>query len=209
MKKFFCILALLAGAVPSFAQTAEEIISRMDEAMERLGDVDDGVEMVVELKMPILGTISTKTASLGDKICMKANMMGEEIITWSDGKTKWTYTSDSNEIEIEREDPDKPTESDGDAEMLSGITEGYRVSIKKETAQAWYILCRKSPDNKDKDAPKTMDLAVSKGNYMPMSLSAKMSDVTVTMRDFVFGVTEEQVTFNPAAYPNAKIIDKR
>ena len=31
----------------------------------------------------------------------------------------------------------------------------------------------------------------------------------MTMRNITFGVSEEQVTFNQADYPDAKVIDKR
>ena len=87
--------------------------------------------------------------------------------------------------------------------------EGYDVKLKKETADAWYFVCNKSKTNTVKDDPKKMDLVVSKTTYLPISTSVKEKGVTVTMRDFAVGVTEEQVTFDPAKYANAKIIDKR
>ena len=99
--------------------------------------------------------------------------------------------------------------ANSNAEMLTGITSGYDVSISRQTADAWYIKCKKSKTNKDKDDPATMDLVVEKDTYMPMSLSAKVSLVTVTIKNLKFGVTESQVTFNPANYPGVQIIDKR
>ena len=54
-----------------------------------------------------------------------------------------------------------------------------------------------------------MNLVVAKGTFYPVSLSAKMSGITMTMRDLSYGVTEAQVTFNPADYPDATIEDKR
>ena len=93
--------------------------------------------------------------------------------------------------------------------MFKGITEGYKVSLVKETEKYWYLKCKKSKSNTDKDDPKTMNLVVEKGTFNPKSLSTKMRGVTVTMRDLIYGVSEEQVTFNPAKYPDAKIIDKR
>lgn len=93
--------------------------------------------------------------------------------------------------------------------MFDSVTEGYKVSIKKETPTEWHLRCKKSRDNTKKDDPKTMNLVVAKGTYMPVSLSTKMSMVTVTLRDLSFDVTEEMVTFNPADYPTATIVDKR
>ena len=54
-----------------------------------------------------------------------------------------------------------------------------------------------------------MELVIAKDTYYPMSLSAKVDLVTVTMRNLKFNVTEEEVTFNKADYPGATIIDKR
>ena len=54
-----------------------------------------------------------------------------------------------------------------------------------------------------------MDLVVRKSNFYPISLSAKMSGVTMTLRDIDFGVSEAKVTFDPKDYPGVTIIDKR
>ena len=54
-----------------------------------------------------------------------------------------------------------------------------------------------------------MDLAVSKATYLPIYLRMKQSVVSVSIEKVSIGVSEKSVTFNPAEYPNAKIIDKR
>jgi outer membrane lipoprotein-sorting protein len=139
---------------------------------------------------------------------MEAKSMGKTIINWDDGTTSWTYDADKNELEIEDSKPS--TKSDeGDAEMFKGVTDGYDVSIKKETDDAWHIHCKKSKTNKEKDDPKNMDIVVAKGTYFPKSLSAKMSGVTLVMRDIAFGVKEEDVTFDQSKYSGATIVDKR
>lgn len=205
MKRILCFFAALALAVGAFAQTAEEIVAKMDEVMSQYEG--QGTAMTLDVKVPILGTMSTKTYTLGDKMYMEATLMGKTMRTWTDGTTTWVYEEEKNKIEIS--DDGKPSEESNDAEMLNDITDGYDVILKKETAEAWYIQCKKSKGNKSKDDPKTMDLVVAKGTYYPISLKASISGVTMTIRDFSFGVTEEQVTFNPAAYPDATIEDKR
>ena len=93
--------------------------------------------------------------------------------------------------------------------MLKGITEGYDVSIVKETADSWQLRCDKAKGNKDKDDPAKMDLIVAKKTYLPISLKAKYKGVTVTLRDFSLGVSKKEVTFNPSDYKGVKITDKR
>lgn len=205
LKKLFSVLCFLGIAGVMVAQTPQEILSRMDAEMDKHNK--EGLIMTVDAKVPILGTMTTKTYTLGDKARVEANMMGVDVITWTDGKTSWTYNSKKNEVEISKQEGS--SESEGDAEMFNGITQGYDVTIDKETAKTWELICKKSKSNKDKDAPKKMELVVAKGTFMPISLKTKISGIGITMRNISFGVTEKQVTFNANEYPGATIVDKR
>ena len=208
MKKLLSIIAFIAFAGIVIAQTPEEIISRMEAEMAK-HDEKEGLAMTMDMKIPILGTFSSRTYTLGDKYRIEVSEDGKQTISWSDGKTDWTYRSEKNEIEIKKHEVKEKTETEGDAKMFSGITDGYDVKLDKETSDSWQFLCKRSKSNPDKDAPKKMTLIVAKGTYMPISLSAKVSAITITMRDLSYGVTEEQVTFNPKNYPTATIVDKR
>ena len=208
MKRILALLTACAFAVAAYAQTAEEIMAKMGEVMEQVGE-ESGLRMTMDIKIPILGTMSTKAWSLGDKMRMEAEMMGKKLITWQDGETEWTYDSDANTITIEKQDTSKKSEEKENMEMFQNATEGYDVSIGKETSTTWTIKCRKNRSNTNKDDPKNMEIVVAKGTYYPVSLSAKVNMVTVTMRDLKFHVTEKEVTFNKAEYPGATIIDKR
>ena len=208
MKKIFAALAAGLLALAAYAQTAEEIMAKMGEVMEQVGE-ESGLRMTMDIKIPILGTMSTKAWSLGDKMRLEAEMMGKKLITWQDGETEWTYDSDANTITIEKQDTSKKSEEKENMEMFQNATEGYDVSIGKETSTTWTIKCRKNRSNTNKDDPKNMEIVVAKGTYYPVSLSAKVDMVTVTMRDLKFQVTEQEVTFNKADYPGATVIDKR
>ena len=208
MKKLIAIIGFIAMATASMAQTAEEIVSRMDAEMSK-HDESEGIAMTMDIKMIIIGTISSRSYVLGDKMRVEADRDDNHFVTWSDGKTEWTYDSEKNEIEITNAKPKEKTETDGDTKMFSGITDSYDLKINKETATEWHIRCKRSRSNPDKDAPKRMDLVVAKETYWPVSLTASVTGATVTMRDVSYGVSEEQVTFNAKDYPDAKIIDKR
>lgn len=206
MKRQLSLLCALLIAFPAFAQTPAQIVSRMEQEMS--GRENDGIAMSVGIKVPLVGTMNTRTWTLGDKVRAEAELMGVNIITWSDGETEWTYNSKSNELEIEK-DKRPASPENGDTSMFEGIADGYDVSIKKEDGKAWYLVCRKSRSNKDKDAPKTIELSVAKGTYYPLSLSTKASGVTMTITDISFGVDEKQVTFDIKDFPDAKVVDKR
>ena len=207
MKRFIIsFLSLIALTLSAWAQTPQEIVNRMDEIFD--AHEGDGLEMTMEMKIPLLGKSSVKTYTLGDKLRMETTMMGITAIVWCDGTTTWDYDSQKNEVTISHDDGSTAKQG-GDEEMFDAITEGYDVSLKKETDDAWYILCKKNKSNQNKDDPKTFDLVIAKDTYHPVSLSAKMHGISITIRDIRFGVSEKTVTFNIDDYPNAKIVDKR
>ena len=208
MKRFLTLLAAFILSVAAFAQTAEEIVAKMDEVMEQVGE-ENGLRMTMDIKIPILGTMSTDAWTLGDKMRMEAEMMGKKIVTWQDGETEWTYDSDEKTITVTAQDKSRRSEEKENMKMFQSATEGYDVSISKETADAWTIKCRKKSSNTNKDDPKNMEIVIAKGTYYPVSLSARVDMVTVTMRNLRFNVSEKDVTFNKADYPGATIIDKR
>ena len=207
MKRLFTIIATLMLTLMSFAQTPEEIVNKMGEAMDQLEST--GLRMTMDIKIPILGTVSTVAWSLGDKMRMEAEVMGKKVITWMDNDTEWTYEAKDNTVTIKNRDAQKSSSEQENMKMFDSATEGYDVFLKKETDQTWYLQCKKNKSNTNKDDPKTIDLVIAKDTYHPISLSAKVSGITVTMRDLDFNVTEKQVTFNKDDYPGARIIDKR
>lgn len=209
MKKILYILVtLVLSSVSVFAQTPEEIIAQMDQVMEK-HEAKDGFAMVMEMKIPILGTFASAVKSWGDKMRMEMDVKGEQMITYIDGDTEWDYNVKEKVIKIKKRDVTKKSKEEENMEMFQSATEGYDVSISKETDKAWFLRCKKNRSNTNKDDPKNMDLVIAKGTYMPISLSAKVSGITITMRDLDFNVTEKDVTFNQADYPGVKVVDER
>ena len=205
MKKLvLAFMAVLVAVVAAVAQTPKEIVDRMEAEMN--SHAGEGIAMTVDIKIPILGTATSRSYVYGSKLRVEMKMMSVQVVTWSDGETSWTYVSKDNSLTIQSAGHKKA--NTGDVELFMGITDGYDVLMKKETADAWYLLCKKSKGNKDEDDPKTMDLVVSKKNYYPLSLKASMSGMTMTMREISFDVTEADVTFDIAKYPGVKIIRK-
>ena len=209
MKKILYILVtLVLSSVSVFAQTPEEIIAQMDQVMEK-HEAKDGFAMVMEMKIPILGTFASAVKSWGDKMRMEMDVKGEQMITYIDGDTEWDYNVKEKVIKIKKRDVTKKTKEEENMKMFQSATEGYDVSISKETDKAWFLRCKKNRSNTNKDDPKNMDLVIAKGTYMPISLSAKVSGIPITMRDLDFNVTEKDVTFNQADYPGVKVVDER
>lgn len=212
MKRFLVFLALcgFALAAPSLtlsAQTPEEIITKMEQELKRSDT--EGLYMAMEMKIPLVGTIPSRVYSLGKKARAEMEAKDKKTILWIDADNTWTYDLSKNEIVITRRESGKPSDTENNMQLLEGLTEGYKLSLEKETGEAWYLRCTKTASNPDKDAPKRMDLVVSKKTGLPLSFTASVSVMTLTFKDIALGVTEDQVTFDPGKYPDATLIDKR
>ena len=121
-----------------------------------------------------------------------------------------SMTPKKNEVKITNAKPKEENTNSGDANLVTGVSEGYDLSFDKKTDdEVWYITCKKNKSNKDKDDPKRIDLAVAKADYSTVYMKTKSNVIRISMENFKIGVSEAQVTFNPADYPNAKIIDER
>ena len=202
MNKFFTVaITAVMSVITLYAQTPDEIISRMESEFNK--HRSEGVIMTMDMKIIIIGNISSTMMALGDKSYSRTS--DGSTVVWTDGPTSWSYDAAKNQITINSSNKD--TGNGADADMFSGITSGYNVKLIKETDQAWHFKCKRAKGNKD--AIKKMNLVVDKKTYYPVSMSTKGILASVTFKDVSFGVTDDQVTYNPAAYPTATVIDNR
>ena len=211
MKRIVLLLTVLLWGLSVAAQTPHEILEKMSRAMDH--DKSVGMAMTMDMKIPILGTYTTRTYTLGDKMRMEVTAKGKKGIVWEDGNIAYSYDASKNTItitEFKAQGGGEFTDDDDNGlGMALSVTKGYDVKLLRETDEYWEFRCNKRKDNTDKDAPKQIDLSVQKGSYFLREMKTSMEGVTVTMRDFSFDVTEEDVTFDINKYKDAKIVDKR
>ncbi len=198
--------SLIAGTILS-AQTPEEIVQKMSTEMQK-GDTE-GFAMDLSIKMPIIGTVTAHNLINEKKMRSTIVGMDKTTINWSDPTTKWEYDSSTEEVTITAKESPTTENNDTDYGIPDGIVKGYKLKLIKETPDAWYIVCKKARDNKDKDDPKKMELIVSKATYLPICISSKRSVISVRIENYTLGVPESSVTFDAAEFPSAKIIDNR
>lgn len=201
----------LVWAMAAFSQTGAEIIDRMNERINsRAGD---GISLIVDVKVPVLGAIATKTAVLGEKRRLDVKMKEHNVITFSEKDTIWIYTEETNSIIISNDSVMAQSKSSNQSGMnvdiFGDLTEGYDITIKSQNLVKWELACKRKKSNKDDDSPKNMTLEVRKETYEPISMSTKMMGINCTMHDFKFGISEKEVTFNEADFPGVTIVDNR
>ena len=203
-----CFVVAMIAPANLLAQTPEEVVERMTAELNK-GD-SLGMSFDFVMSIPILGEFRSTNYTLGDKLKMELYNDGKKNISWSDGVTDWDYDAETNEVKITNAKPKENKENSGNVGLVKGATEGYDLSFDKKTDdKVWYILCKKNKSNKDKDDPNRMNIAVSKADYSCIYLKTKAHGIGISMENFKIGVTDKQVTFNPADFPNAKIIDER
>lgn len=208
MKKFLSLFAALVCATAALAQTPQQIINRMNETMKGLEPI--GIAMEVEVHIPVIGTVISRVWSLHGKQKTVTTIGKKQQLEWIDGRTSWSYDVKSNTVSItEKDSPEDNTEANNRLGMFEDLTQGYDFSIKDENAEFWIFTCTRSKSNPDKDAPKKMELVVRKSDYHPIRLDYRMSLIRLSMRDFRFGLTDKDVTFDPAECPGATIKDYR
>ena len=211
MKRIFLIIFFVGAMMAPMnlrAQTPEEVVERMN-AEIRKGD-SLGMSFDFMMSIPILGEFRSTNYTLGDKLKIELLAKDKKVTSWNDGITEWEYDTEKNEVKITNAKPRENKANSGDTNLITGVSEGYDLSFDRKTNdKVWYIVCKKNKSNKDKDDPRRIDLAVSKADYSTIYMKTKAKGIGISMENFHIGVTEKDVTFNPADYPNAKIVDER
>ena len=207
MKSIIATVAAMFLSLSLSAQTAEEIIDRMNVQLSRADA--EGFAMDFNVKMPIIGKICSHNLIRGDKVRMELAMKDNKAITWTTSDTKWDYSPEKAEIVITSKDTSENKDDGNNLKAFESFGNGYKYKIKKETDEYWLIRCKKLKSNKVKDDPKKMYLTVAKGTYLPICLEQKGFLMTVSMENVTIGVTEAQVTFNADEFPGVTITDNR
>ena len=189
------------SALAVFAQTPNEIVAQMEAVMAQ--HQDEGVIMTMEMKLPGMDAVSAKVYTLGKKT--HTIIDGNKSYMWTDETTSWSYDPGQNQLTISPVSSSSGVQTDG--AMFSDISKDYKIKLTNESEYAWFFKCKRI--KKQKGESKKMDLIVAKDTYYPIGLSTKALLISISFKNISFGVTEDQVTFNPAEYPNATIIDKR
>ena len=210
MKRILCFAIAFLSATMTFAQTGAEIVNRMNERINARRS--EGISVIAEVKIPIVGTVSTKTSALGDRRRVDVRMKERDVITFSQQDTTWIYTVQDNSVLITTDTIMSKVNSsnpEGNIDMFGDIVEVYNITIKSQNLVKWELVCKRKKGNKDDDYPKNITLEVRKDTYELISMTTKMMGISMVMRDLKFGLTQKDVTFNQANYPGVKVTDQR
>ena len=210
MKRLLCFAIVLLSATVIFAQTGLEIVNRMN---QRLSDRNpEGVCVSADVKIPVMGTVTTRTYSRGSKSRLEVESSKINTITFIDDTLQWTYVKGSTEVVLTNLPIGKGNNSNGPGMgtgMFDDIPEVYDITIKSQNSVKWELQCKRKKGNKDDDYPKHLTLEVRKDTYEPIILNTKIMGISMSMHHFIFGLPESKVTFNPDEFPGVTVVDQR
>ena len=212
MKKYIvtCILILLVIPVFSQQKEAKDILDKVSYSIQNSGSVRFGFDIDVLDQSQLVGNYQGNINLKGNKFVLET----EEVTTWFDGETQWTYNKDNNEVNISN-----PTEEEIQSinpyALLSIYKNGYSYKLgntKNFQGNAVTEIQLKSVnDTQDLDA---LNIYVNSKNYQLVYLEAKLKDGThnkITIKDYKNGLNypDKDFIFDKAKYPNIEVIDLR
>ncbi len=214
MKTRIVIVLFLFSVVSVFSQTdkkAQEILNGLSSKYKSLKSLKATFTIVVEnqndkSKQEQSGTLSLKESKY------KLQVAGQEII--SDGKTRWTFVKDANEIQIDNQKKDENAITPSNIFTIyeKGWLSKYlgEKKIKNITYQNLELI---PVDVKTKNVFK-VKLAIDKAQKTITSAviyDKNGSIQTITVNKFTAnGANEDAIyIFNSAKYPGSEVVDLR
>ena len=210
MKRLLCFAIAFLSATVTFAQTGLEIVNRMNQMMS--DRKADGICISLDVKIPIVGNVTTKTYAYGKKRRIDVESSKINTITFIEDTLQWTYVPGTSEVALTNAkvgNTNTSNEPGMDEGMFDDIPGNYDITIKSQNSVKWELLCKRKKAIKDDDFPKTLTLEVRKDTYEPISMNTKVMGISCTMHHFIFGVPESKVTFNPDDFPGVTVSDQR
>lgn len=128
---------------------------------------------------------------------------------------KWTVMTEKKEINHDFVNTGDLHSFANNYMWLDYIVPAYRYKITEETDDSWTITGKRKLITKYLGTQKSIKLVVRKGTCQPVSVTLyqkidgePFDAIEITKKkDIHFGVTEQQVTFNPENYPGYEITE--
>lgn len=142
----------------------------------------------------------------GDKFTITT----DELSTWFDGKTQWTYSSSINEVNISEPTPEELQFINPFAIIRNFKTE-FNAKLLSNTNGVYKIIL--TPKNKN-TSMKNIELSLNSSSFFPTLVVINATNnikTTIKVKSIKTGGTLpiSTFTFNANNYPNIEIIDLR
>ena len=153
-----------------------------------------------------VGTIRLK----GEKFLLDA----DGVKTWFDGRTQWSYLTNSDEVNVSEPTPEE-LQSINPYALLSIYKQGYHMKLGKTDVYggkpAYEVILTASDRKKDLQC---VIIYVTKDTFQPLCISMTQkggNSVAIRITSYKAGesYSDHLFTFDKKAYPTAEVIDLR
>lgn len=212
MKNSILILLACLSASPLFAQQkeAKDVLDKTSEAFRRAGGIEAKFTVKIEAKGQSNGLLAGDIRLKGEKFFLKTT----DAITWFDGKTQWSYLTDSEEVNISNP-TDEELQGINPYVLLSIYGQGFTYNMGKaktyQGSPAYEVILTATDKHKDFSR---ITLYVTKDTYRPLYVAVELnngsrSDITITGYKQGLKFDDSLFVFDKKQYPRAEIIDLR
>lgn len=195
-------ITLLAGGVARADDASRTILDRAAAAF------NGSKSIKATFSTDIDGSTTTGTITIqGDKF----HISSKEYSTWYDGKTQWSYSSASNEVNITEPTPEELTEINPFV-IISSLRKSYNsTKMKSPAGFSKVMLTPKSSAHSD---IKKAEIVFNDKTYMPSQVILEMSAgsrINIVIKSIAKGniLPASTFIFNKKSLPGAEVIDLR
>lgn len=214
MKRFLILLLLIACSMgngpwaKAFAQDAMKVLDITADRIRKAGNIK------IEYKAGIFAGATEKASSTGTMWLQesKIKLDTEDIKTWYNGKTRWCYVPEANEVNID-EPSKKEMASMNPYTFMNIYKKGFKMTVKEtvlrgEAVYEVYLRARYA-----KMDVKEVYVDIRKSDYQPLCIRVREDNdwQRVSILNFKgnLQLSDEFFTFKEADYPNVLINDMR
>ena len=214
MKRLLILLLLIACSMgngqwaKAFAQDAMKVLDITADRIRKAGNVK------IEYKASIFAGATEKASSTGTMWLQESKMKldTKDIKTWYNGKTRWCYVPEANEVNID-EPNKKEMASMNPYTFMNIYKKGFKMTVKEtvlrgEAVYEVYLRARYA-----KMDVKEVYVDIRKSDYQPLCIRVREDNdwQRVSILNFKgnLQLSDEFFTFKEADYPNVLINDMR
>ena len=205
MKRLLSILAIAvitSAAAWGQAKSASQVMDAAAKKIQTMKSLSATYEMNADGEQ-MSGTLVMN----GDKF----HLSSEQIMAWYDGKTQWSYSADTNEVNIIEPTPEELVAINPFV-IISSFKKAYTPTLLKSAAGTYKV--KLVPMTKSASQIKEVTLTLNAKSYLPsyISLTLESSNkLDIKVKSIKGGTNYPHSTFvfNKKQLPKAEIVDLR
>ncbi len=204
MKRILFLIASFIFAVASFAQamSASQVMDSAAKKIRSMKSVSATYDMAVDSEH-MSGTLVMSAD--------KFHLSSDQIMAWYDGKTQWSYSADTNEVNIIEPTPEELVAINPFV-IISSFKKSYKpVLLKSESGTYKIRLTPISPKGAQiTEAVITLNAKSFLPSYISITLDSG-NKLNIKVKSIKTGVNYPHSTFvfNKKMLPKAEIVDLR